>query len=272
MKNIPTLLASVSFTALAATAVFTSPANAETFVADTPALTAQSEAQQVINRAIEAAGGLEALNALRVSKTTFATRGARVGQGPTPEANYTFDDNAARIVALRDAGKLAIEAYNGKNLDIRIVVESTEKWMYLTGPNSVSALTGDFSDWFVDASKTSGHILLDLIDNSASMRSAGTTTANGTQHNLVNFADYLGRQQTLYFNASSGELSKMESLSAHAHWGDTATTLTFSGYKKVGKTKVAHKITTRQAGTITAETTVAELTVGGVDARCFRKA
>lgn len=271
MKTIPTLLASVSLTALAVTAVFTSPGNAVTYVADTPALTAQSEAQQVVNRAIEAAGGIEALNSLRVGKTTFSTRNARVGQGPTPEASFTLGDNTARRVALRDAGKLAIETYNGENLGFRIVVEDTEKWVYQTGPNSVSALRGGVSDRFVDASKTSGHILLDLIDNSASIRSAGTVLENGTQLNLVNFADSLGRQQTLYFNASTGELTKMERLSAHAHWGDIATTLTFSDYKKVGNTKIAHKITTRQAGNITAETTVAELTAGGVDASVFVK-
>jgi len=80
----------------------------------------QKQAQDIINQAIQAAGGMDALSGLASGKTTFSVRAARIGQAATPEANGDLG-NPSKTVAQRANGLVAIDRFNGDNLGSRYI-------------------------------------------------------------------------------------------------------------------------------------------------------
>ncbi len=242
-------------------------ANAETTI-QPPAISSQAQAQSVVNRALEAAGGYEALNAMRNATTTLSVRTANPGQAPTPTTSPELGD-PQRNVAYRSNGRVAFENYNGDNLGFRYVRGVGQDWVYLAGQNAVATIDPLFAPGIMDRSVTSVDILLALADNSASIRSSGTNEFNGDTHNLITFADPIGRAQTLYFSAATGALESLVTLSAHPQWGDVRTVTNFGDYKDVSGVALAHKMSTTQAGILTQEVSIESVSLEIADEALF---
>ena len=235
-----------------------------------PSLAQQAEAQTVVNRAITAAGGLNALEELRDGRMTFSARAARVGQDTRPDIVPTLGD-PSRTVALRGDGLTAIERFNGDELGSRYVHGGLVDWIYFTGQNAVADVEPILAAGIIAQSVTTAHILLDLADRSEAVRSAGSTVRDGVRHDLVSYADSLGRLSTAYFNSESGDLTSIETISAHAQWGDTVSELVFSDYRTSNGVRFAHLATTKQAGVVIAETSLELVETGTIDNSVFTK-
>lgn len=234
----------------------------------TPATTSQSEAQSVLNKAISAAGGYEALSAMRSATTTFSTSTANPGQAPTPTKNPELG-NAFRSLAYRSDGRLAIENFNGENLTFRYVRGAGPDWAYLAGQNNVALIDPQVATGILDRVRTSADLLLELADNSASLRSAGSVTKEDKTYNVLTFADSLGRAQNIYFEASSGQLVGSEVLTAHAQWGDLSTKMHYSDFKDINGVSLAHKAELKQAGIRTAQITLEAIGFDDIDENLF---
>lgn len=220
---------------------------------DASPLAQQAEAQRIVTRAVDAAGGLEALERLRDGQMTFSVRAARVGQDLTPDAVPSLGD-ASRTVALRANGLTAIERFNGDDLGSRYVHGGLVDWIYFAGQNSVADVEPVLAAGIIAQSETSAHVLLGLVDRSEALRAAGSTARDGVRHDMVSYSDRLGRTLTAYFNSSTGELASVDAIGAHAQWGDTVTGLAFSDYRTSNGVRLAHLATTRQAGAVVSET------------------
>lgn len=206
----------------------------------------QEKAQTIINRAIESAGGLDALKGLTRGQMTFSTQAARIGQAPTPEANGNLG-NPSKTVAQRANGLVAIDRFNGDNLGSRYVHGGLVDWIFFAGQNSVADVEAVLAGGIINQAQTSAHELLAMSESSQNIRFAGTTTENGMAYDGVDFVNGLGQTQTAYFSKANGQLHKIERLAAHAQWGDIAISRIFSDYKAVNGAQVAHKATTKQA-------------------------
>ena len=205
----------------------------------------QSKAQTILNRAIETAGGLEALNTLKQGTMTFSTQAARIGQAATPEANGDLG-NASKTVAQRANGLVAIDRYNGENLGSRYVHGGLVDWIFFAGQNSVADVEPVLAGGIISQANTSAHVLLAMSENSQNLRYAGTLVKKGQAFEAVDFVNNLGQMQTAYFSKNNGELHKVERLTAHPQWGDIAISRVFSDYKAVNGAQVAHVTTTKQ--------------------------
>ncbi len=233
-----------------------------------PALSAQAKAQQVLNRAINAAGGYDALSQFRNSQITFSTMNANPGQAPTPTLEPTLG-NAFRSVTHHSNGRTAIENYNGENLGFRYVRGAGPDWVYLAGQNAVALIDTSVGENIIDRTITNADLLLSLSDHSASLRYAGTVSKDEKKYSIVTFADDLNRTQNLYFNNENGALTKAEHISAHEQWGDISTIKTFTDFKPVNKFSLAHKITIRQKGITTIVADITDVNFNAVDGALF---
>lgn len=215
----------------------------------------QEKAQSSIARAIEGAGGIDALKALAGGKMTFSSRTARVGQAPTPNANGDLREPTKTIVQ-RANGLVAIDRFNGDNLGSRYVHGGLGDWIHFTGQNTVADVDPILAGGIINQAQTSAHILLAMSETSQDLRFVGTSQKKGKTFEVVSFVNSLGQMQTAYFDKSNGELHKLESLTAHAQWGDIAISRVFSDYKMLNGARVAHTNTTKQSDIVTSVVTL----------------
>ena len=234
------------------------------------ALTQQASAQVILDRAIEAAGGREALQGLRDGEMTLSVRAARVGQDLKPDAVPTLGD-ASRTIVARGNGLVAIERFNGDTLGSRYIREALGDWIWFAGQNTVADVEPILAAGIIAQADSSAHILLEASDRSQFLRASGKSIVDRKTYNMVSFADRLGRLQTLSFDTETGMLSHVESLSAHAQWGDVATVRSFSDYRAVNGAKLAHVATTRQGAATVSEYRIESVSTAAVDAARFEK-
>lgn len=209
----------------------------------------QKKAQDIINRVVEAAGGLEALGGLTTGKMTFSVRAARIGQAPTPEANGELG-NPSKTVAQRANGLIAIDRFNGDNLGSRYVHGGLVDWILFAGPNTVADVEPVLAGGIINQALTSAHIVLAMSEDSQNARYAGSAERDGKTFEAVSFVNNLGQMQTAFFDTATNRLDSVQSLTAHAQWGDIAITRSYSDYKLINGAQVAHSTTTKQADII----------------------
>lgn len=230
----------------------------------------QNKAQTLIDRAIDTAGGVDALNNLARGKMTFSVRAARIGQAPTPDANGELGDGS-KTIAQRANGLVAIDRYNGENLGSRYVHGGLTDWIFFAGQNSVADVEPSLAGGIINQAQTSAHVLLAMSEASEDARYGGVILKKGKTFDVVSFVNDLGQMQSAYFDQSNGELHKVESLRAHAQWGDIAITRVFSDYKAINGAQVAHSATTKQADIVASVVTLQNFEAAAVEDDVFEK-
>ena len=248
----------------------TAPAKAASVSANYSSFDQQSKAQATLNRAIQQAGGLEALKGLSQGQMTFSVQAARIGQAPTPEANGELG-NPSKTIAQRANGLVAIDRYNGENLGSRYVHGGLTDWIFFVGQNSVADVEPVLAGGIINQAQTSAHVLLAMSENSQNVRYAGTHMKKGRAFEAIDFVDNLGQLQTAHFYKDSGELHKTERLTAHAQWGDIAISRVFSDYKAINGAQVAHTTTTKQGDIIASVVNLESFDASSVAEDVFEK-
>ena len=209
----------------------------------------QKKAQEIIERAVEASGGLEAISSLASGKMTVSVRAARIGQAPTPEANGELG-NPSKTVVQRANGLVAIDRFNGDNLGSRYIHGGLVDWILFAGPNTVADVEPVLAAGIINQSQTSAHIVLAMSEDSQNARYVGTTERDGKAFEAVSFVNNLGQMQTAFFDKITNRLASVQSLRAHAQWGDIEVTRNYSDYKTINGAQVAHTTTAKQADII----------------------
>ena len=266
-----TITSSLLTVALIASCSPTTTAKPELSASTYSAMSAQNQAQDILNKAIKAAGGLENLNTLRQGTITVSVRGSRTGQGPTPDAVGKLG-NPSKTMGHRLGGKTAIERFNGDNLGSRYIRGELVDWIYFVGQNSVADVEPSLAAGIISQVNSSGHILLDLSDRSENLRAGSRMSKDGQEYDTLSYANSLGQQETLYFDIKSGHLHAAEQVRAHAQWGDTVIERRFGDYKDMGEgLTLAQTVSTFQAGMLSNEVTLTSLSNDDIDANIFKK-
>lgn len=230
----------------------------------------QSQAQSIVNRSIEAAGGYDALNELHNVKMVFSARAARVGQAPTPDEEPTLGD-PSRTVGLFKNGLVAIERFNADTLASRYVHGGLVDWIYFVGNNSVADVEPALANGIINQVRNSAHTLLALNDNSADLRVSNRVTIDGILYDGVSYADALGRVQTVYFDPITNLPAFAETLSGHPQWGDVASRISFGDYREVAGIQLSHLTSFSQGSVQTSQTQLASVELITPDDAVFEK-
>jgi glyoxylase-like metal-dependent hydrolase (beta-lactamase superfamily II) len=223
-----------------------------------------ARARDVIERAITALGGLEAIRAVddvRVSVRghSFA-RNQSLGVNPpydrmTRDEELFIDLKKRRyIVETRDplpggfvfGGKQVITGNQGFFVNPR---DRTIGPLNLTNFNNIGLI------------RRLPHLLLLTVYESvpASMRSLGQIPFAGQPHNVVSFASSNGIQWTLYFHPRTNLLSKYEQMVSDNVAGDAVQETVFPNYRTVNGIKVPTGRVTRRAGELIEEVNYEEV-------------
>ena len=212
-------------------------------------------AQRVVERSLEAYGGLENLRAIqnftvRLEGTDFhRNQGRRPGVPfPTPrifEMTMDLKNNRYRL----DFERSGVGSYVVKSIEISDAKERTYADLRLktrtTGParpNWREALSAQLMPHFV---------LLNGYGRLGQVRHLGRQTLAGKPHDVIAYPGAGGSMLSLYVDAESGLITKQESLVSDSFAGDALTETAFIAYQAVGKFKIPTEVVNSTAGVVT---------------------
>jgi glyoxylase-like metal-dependent hydrolase (beta-lactamase superfamily II) len=223
-----------------------------------------AEAQKVLEAALAAIGGIDAIRAtedvkVRVRGYSYA-RNQSVNVKP-PYDKMTRDEdlyidlkNRRYIVETRDplpggfvfGGKQVITGNQGFFADPR---NKTVNPLNLANFNNIGIVR-----------RLPHLLLLTMYDTApATMRSLGRQTFSGAPHDVIAFASSNGIQWTLYFDGRTHLLSAYEQMVSDNVEGDTVQQTLFPSYRTVSGIKVATGRVTKRAGELIEEVNYEEV-------------
>ena len=212
-----------------------------------------ARARQVLEAAIQASGGLEALQGVKnVSRRGRATV---FNQGQSPRVDPPYTTRPVEISSFMDfaGGRGSTETettgQGGIPTKARTVLVGDSAFGVNLGTNVVTPLLAPAVAGLRAALRRDpATLLLTAAGRAETLRFLGEEAFEGRPHRVVAFADSDGTQITLYFDAGTGLLSKYETLADNPVLGDALSEVVFSDYREVGGVKLPSRVVSRTAG------------------------
>jgi glyoxylase-like metal-dependent hydrolase (beta-lactamase superfamily II) len=223
--------------------------NTETFVERS-----QAQARAVLDRAVSAMGGEEALRAVKAVRLRLSGQNWTRLQMPTASAPFepggqdeTLMLDLENNVMVRDQ-KTSGAGFAGNNT---IVIQAGSGTAYdhrvrtATPIPASQASQQQFTQYY---RRLPNLILLQALNNTNSLRYLGRDNFDGRPHEIITFVMADTQQVALYVDAKSSLISKYELIFVDALEGDEASEILFGGYAPVGTIQVPRTFTQRLAG------------------------
>ncbi|HEV8254384.1 MAG TPA: hypothetical protein VGQ78_06490, partial [Vicinamibacteria bacterium] len=222
------------------------------------------KARQVLDAAIEASGGLEALQAVKnVSRRGRATV---FNQGQSLKVDPPYTTRPVEISSVMDfaGGRGATETettgQGGIATRTRTVLTGETAFGVNLGTSVVTpALPAGVTGLKVALRRDPATLLLTAAGRAETLRDLGEDSLDGRPQRVVTFADSDGTQIALYVDAATNLLSKYETLADNPILGDTLNEVAFSDYRSVGGVKLPFRVVTRSAGETVQDAQYAEI-------------
>jgi glyoxylase-like metal-dependent hydrolase (beta-lactamase superfamily II) len=217
-------------------------------------------ARDVLMRGIDAMGGLDSLRGLQ--DVAIQLNGTRHLRGQSLRADPPYD-------APVSTGSLAFDARNGRlrweergsfsagfPFHTIIVTDGRQRFAADMRQRTITAggnaaLTAHQA--FLE--RLPHHILLDQLDRLATLRWVGETTVDGIRYNVISAAAPTGPGgppliRNLFFDARTGLLAKLESVTSDSFEGDAVQEVLFADYRRFGPVMIPGRRTQRIAGEV----------------------
>jgi hypothetical protein len=232
--------------------------------ADNPeTLTEQSQARAraVLDRAVEANGGAEALRAvdavrLRLQGETFPrlqmTTPAPPFEGGAFQETLLVDLKNNR---LRLEQKVGGFGFDGDNT---VTIVGGNGNVYDNRARTVTPVPAEQASQqqFIQYHRRLPNLILrQALDRTNSLRYLGEDQFDGRRHEVVTFVMPDTQQVALYIDAATGLMSKYELIFVDSLTGEEASEIIFSDYQKTGKYQLPRRWQNRQAGHVNADYT-----------------
>ncbi|MBC8647859.1 MAG: MBL fold metallo-hydrolase [Thermoanaerobaculia bacterium] len=214
-------------------------------------------AREVLNAAAQAHGGLDKLRGVtslhRTGKGKTYTQGQNLGPD-TPaivrdletDQWLDFAGNRARV-----ENKLAVGGIPVHNRNV-LSGDSGYNWNAGTGASTRFTPTGGVG--LRNALRRDpARLIANALGRAEAARFLGTEGVNGKPHDVLVYAEPDGTLLTLYFDAGTHLLRKVETLSDTAVLGDTLNEQIYADYRAVDGVKVPFRLTVRNARQVTQE-------------------
>jgi len=229
------------------------------------------EARQVLDAGIKAMGGLEALSEIKDVSREGTGTGYGQGQSLLPDGplfaraieTRTFQDFSGG----RNATLTATNAPGALPTKVRTVATDTG-FSY----NMMTKVMSPMAPGALTASRTSMRrdpavLLLLAHERAETLRHLGEDEVDGRRHQVVTFASGDGAQIGLAFDATTGLLSRIQTLADNAVLGDTLTQTVLSDYREVPvgnrRVQLPHRTMTIVDGEITQDLKYRSIAVNG---------
>jgi glyoxylase-like metal-dependent hydrolase (beta-lactamase superfamily II) len=225
-----------------------------------------ARAKQVLDGALAAAGGREALQSVRDVTRRGSGTAHNQGQSLVPDPPYTTRTLEVTSVVDFSNRRAATETATIQQGNIPTKARTVLAGEGGFGLNLVTnlmtpATPGGLAGLRTAVRRDPAALLLTASSRADTLRYLGEESFDGRPHQVVTFADSDGTQIALYVDASTRLLSKYETLGDNAVLGDTLNEVVFSDYRTVGNVKLPYKVVNRSAGETTQELQFAEVKV-----------
>jgi len=231
---------------------------------ETLAERSQATASAVLDRAVNALGGIDELHAIEVVRVRVEGESWPRLQLSTPEP--PFDGGVISEDVLLDTrnNSLLFEQRNStpgfENPEV-VVIKGSEGTIYNLRAHTYRPFPSapSIEQQFAPHYRRLPHLLLrQALERANTLRSLGQDTFEGKPHDVVTFLMGDGQQVALYVDVQSALISKHEVPIVDPLAGDDVSEVAFGDYTRSGNTRVPRTLLTREAGQLTAR---AQLTV-----------
>ena len=227
---------------------------------DTAVKRSHERARQVVNAAVDAIGGADAINNVRVVR--FKLTGDSIPRHQNPNAQAPFTPASYQEEAFLDLAqnRLAVTVINkggGFRGNNRTVVNGNtgQNFDLLNRTVTPLAAAGAQNQLAVYQRRLPSLILRTALQRAATLRYLGEDSVGGAKHHVITFVHQDPVQMSVYIDAKTNLISKYEMIYPDTVTGDDASELNFSDYRKVGPLMVPSTFVWRQAGEVTAKWT-----------------
>ena len=227
------------------------------YAADNPETMAersQEKARAVLDRAVEANGGADALRAVKVVRLQLAGETFPRLQMTTPAAPFeggSFDETLLLDLEnnrLRLDQKVGGFGFEG---DVTVAIVDGQGNNYDNRAKTLTPIPAEQAtqQQFIQYHRRLPNLLLrQALDRTNSLRYLGEDQFEGRKHEVVTFVMPDTQQVALYVDSATGLVSKYELIFVDSLTGVEASEIIFGDYQKVGAYQVPRRWTNRQAG------------------------
>ena len=224
----------------------------------TLAARSQGKARQVIDSAVTAIGGRDALEGIETLKLQLQGDTWPRLQMPTPHPPFESGHfQESLVLDLKDNRLFLEQRVSGAGVDGHntVVIKGGEGVTYDHRARTVAPIPAEQTSQqqFVQYYRRLPNLILrQALDGANSLRYLGEDQFNGRKHNVVTFVMPDTQQVALYVDARTGLVSKYELVFTDPLRGQSANEIIFSDYAPAGKLKVPQTWTWRVAGDVIA--------------------
>ncbi len=223
-------------------------------------------AKQVLNAAVKAIGGLEALQGTKTVQRQLSGDWFGSGQHPRP---YTVAAPSLEIPPSNGRNQVvSFIDYGGRRVGDESIEADVASDDFITRVTAVSGASGfetityrderpyyrkfsseDARSFLVRKFRLYPEGLLRMaLERPETLEWVGLGEELGRKQQVISFADSNGARVFLYVDAKTGLLTKSETLREHAIGGDSYAEQLYLDYRRVGRLRLPFHIITRTAG------------------------
>jgi len=224
----------------------------------TLAARSQVQARKVIDSAVAAIGGREALQGIETLRLQLQGETWPRLQMPTPRPPFESGQFQESLVLDLKNNRLSLEQrFSGAGFDGHntVVIKSGAGSTYDHRARTVTPIPAEQTSQqqFVQYYRRLPHLILrQALDGANSLRYLGDDQFDGRKHSVVTFVMPDTQQVALYVDARTALVSKYELVFTDPLRGQSASEIMFSDYAIVGKLKVPQTFSWRFAGDLVA--------------------
>lgn len=215
-------------------------------------------AREVLDSGMRALGGRDAFRSAEDISVRFTGRSFEQGQSATPEAPYYVrHEEGKRIIDILGRRTSFESKTNYRGGDPywgrQVLNDKTGFTLDLTTNVAYPIASSAVASRARSAQRSFPHLLLqEALSRAGTLRWLGDG-AEGRREQIITFADVVGNQIALYFDAKTHLLTKFESLGDDPVFGDVLRETLFSGYRAVAGLTVPTSVIVKYAGEIVLE-------------------
>ena len=228
--------------------------NSRTQNQETAAERSQAQARAVLDRAVDAIGGAEALRAIDVVRMQLEGETWPRLQMTTPEPPFEGGTlKEALLIDFKNNRLLLEQRGDGSGFENHntIVIKAGEGVNYDHRAHTATPIpvAQSSQQQFVQYYRRLPNLLLrQAIDRTNTLRHLGQDTFNGKPHDVFTFVMPDTQQVAVYVDSASGLVSKYELIYVDPLTGEEGSEIVFGEYVAAGKHRVPTTWTNRQAG------------------------
>ena len=222
---------------------------------ETLAERSQSKAREVLDSAVEAIGGAEALQSIQSVRLRLEGKTWPRLQMTTPDEPFEPGSFRESLLLDLETNRLRLEQWNsgagfeGHNTTLLTASGGTNYDHRARVATPIPAAQTQQQQFVQYHRRLPNLILRQALNNANSLRYLGEDNFSGAKHDVVTFVMPDTQQVALYVHSGTKLISKYELVFTDPLTGEEASEILFSDYASVGKLKAPRKWSQRIAGT-----------------------